>query len=192
MAFSGTELEEVAPTTVGTTCAGGGKVFAIGSGQTAIMDDATSDALLYSSPGDNARAIGIYDITASSAYSSATSKAWYGTIGNFCSITAAGITGSVSSGTSGGHSGSPSYRYLYCHNIATTGDYVWGEWVRSLTSYEYYWARLTISTSSVWTSASSGSGYPAGVAIGVGGYMYAAVNWALTARRWSLFQVRAI
>ena len=144
MAFSGTELEEVAPTTVGTTCAGGGKVFAIGSGQTAIMDDATS------------------------------------------------ITGSVSSGTSGGDSGYPYYRYLYCHNIATTGDYVWGEWVQSAISSSYYWARLTISTSSVWTSAISYSGYPAGVAIGVGGYMYAAVNWALTARRWSLFQVRAI
>jgi len=51
VAFSGTELEEVAPTTVGTTCAGGGKVFAIGSGQTAIMDDATSEAYLYSSSG---------------------------------------------------------------------------------------------------------------------------------------------
>lgn len=180
MAFSGTELEEVAPTTVGTTCAGGGKVFAIGSGQTAIMDDATSEAYLYSSPGDNARSIGDYYVTASSAYSSATSKAWYGTIGAFCSITAAGITGSVSSGTSGGHSGSPSYRYLYCHNIATTGDYVWGEWVRSTTSYEFYWARLTISTSSVWTSASSGSGYPAGLAIGVGGYMYAASGTTVT------------
>ena len=80
MAFSGTELEEVAPTTVGTTCAGGGKVFAIGSGQTAIMDDATSEAYLYSSPGDNAwRTSGYYYATASSAYSSATSKAWYGT-----------------------------------------------------------------------------------------------------------------
>jgi len=54
VAFSGTELEEVAPTTVGTTCAGGGKVFAIGQGQIAIMDDATSEAYLYSSPGDNA------------------------------------------------------------------------------------------------------------------------------------------
>ena len=193
MAFSGTELEEVAPTTVGTTCAGGGKVFAIGSGQTAIMDDATSEAYLYSSPGDNAwTTSGSYYATASSAYSSATSKAWYGTIGAFRSITAAGITGSVSSGTSGGDSGYPYYRYLYCHNIATTGDYVWGEWVQSAISSSYYWARLTISTSSVWTSAISYSGYPAGVAIGVGGYMYAAVNWALTARRWSLFQVRAI
>ena len=108
MAFSGTELEEVAPTTVGTTCAGGGKVFAIGSGQTAIMDDATSEAYLYSSPGDNAwTTSGSYYATASSAYSSATSKAWYGTIGAFRSITAAGITGSVSSGTPGGGSGAP-------------------------------------------------------------------------------------
>lgn len=178
MAFSGTELEEVAPTTVGTTCAGGGKVFAIGSGQTAIMDDATSEAYLYSSPGDNAwHTSGYYYATASSAYSSATSKAWYGTIGTFCSITAAGITGSVSSGTSVGYSGS---RYLYCHNIATTGDYVWGEWVRYYTSSEYYWARLTISTSSVWTSAVNSSGYPAGVAIGVGGYMYAASGTTVT------------
>ncbi len=179
MAFSGTELEEVAPTTVGTTCAGGGKVFAIGSGQTAIMDDATSEAYLYSSPGDNTSGSGYY-VTASSAYSSATSKAWYGTIGTFCSITAAGITGSVSSGTSGGHSGYPYYRYLYCRNIATTGDYVWGEWVRSTTSSQYYWARLTISTSSVWTSDISYSGYPAGVAIGVGGYMYAASGTTVT------------
>ena len=192
MAFSGTELEEVAPTTVGTTCAGGGKVFAIGSGETAIMDDATSEAYLYSSPGDNAFHVQrqVYYATASSAYSSATSKAWYGTIGTFCSITAAGITGSVSSGTSVGYSGS---RYLYCHKIATTGDYVWGEWVQPWYASKYCWARLTISTSSVWASAiSTGSSYPAGVAIGVGGYMYAAVNWALTARRWSLFQVRAI
>jgi len=175
VAFSGTELEEVAPTTVGTTCAGGGKVFAIGQGQTAIMDDATSEAYLYSSPGDNA-----WLATASSAYSSATSKAWYGTIGTFRSITAAGITGSVSSGTSVNHSGYPYWAWLYCHNIATTGDYVWGEWVRSTTSSEYYWARLTISTSSVWTSAVNNAGYPAGVAIGVGGYMYAASGTTVT------------
>lgn len=177
MAFSGTELEEVAPTTVGTTCAGGGKVFAIGSGQTAIMDDATSEAYLYSSPGDNKWYAGQYYVTASSAYSSATSKAWYGTIGTFCSITAAGITGSVSSGTPVFNSGYPHYRYFYCHNIATTGDYVWGEWVMPP---RYCWAILTISTSSVWTSASSGSSYPAGLAIGVGGYMYAASGTTVT------------
>lgn len=179
MAFSGTELEEVAPTTVGTTCAGGGKVFAIGSGQTAIMDDATSEAYLYSSPGDNKWYAGQYYVTASSAYSSATSKAWYGAVGTFCSITAAGITGSVSSGTPD-NTGGPHYRYFYCRNIATTGDYVWGEWVRSTASYLFYWARLTISTSSVWTSAESGSSYPAGVAIGVGGYMYAASGTTVT------------
>ena len=181
MAFSGTELEEVAPTTVGTTCAGGGKVFAIGSGQTAIIDDATSEAYLYSSPGDNAwNTSGSYYATASSAYSSATSKAWYGTIGTFCSITAAGITGSVLSGTSPATSGNPYHGYLFCHNIATTGDYVWGEWVRTTNSSEYYWARLTISTSSVWSSAVSYGGYPAGVAIGVGGYMYAASGTTVT------------
>ena len=180
MAFSGTELEEVAPTTVGTTCAGGGKVFAIGSGQTAIMDDATSEAYLYPSPGNNTVGSGHYIVTASSAYSSATSKAWYGTIGTFCSITAAGITGSVSSGTPVDDSGYTYHQYIYCHNIATTGDYVWGEWVRTTTLTEHYWARLTISTSSVWTSAVSWSGYPAGVAIGVGGYMYAASGTTVT------------
>ena len=56
MAFPGTELEEVAPTTVGTTCAGGGKVFAIAagtygaSGYAAVMDTATGESVLYAIP----------------------------------------------------------------------------------------------------------------------------------------------
>ena len=89
MAFPGTELLEVAPTTVGTTCAGGGKVFGIGSGQTAIMDVSTSEAYLYTSLGSNNwHRDGYLYVTASGAYSTATSKAWYGTEGYFNYITA--------------------------------------------------------------------------------------------------------
>lgn len=181
MAFPGTELLEVAPTTVGTTCAGGGKVFGIGSGQTAIMDASTSEAYLYTSPGSNNwHRDGYLYVTASGAYSTATSKAWYGTVGYFNYITASGITGSVSSGTSTGNSGYPYYRMLYCNNLATTGDYVWGQWTRSTDLDTYYWARLTISTSSVYYSSVGYSPFPAGGAIGVGGYMYAASGTTVT------------
>lgn len=54
MAFAGTEILEVAATTPMGVASGGGKVWAIGSGQAALLNTSTGEALLYTCPGNRA------------------------------------------------------------------------------------------------------------------------------------------
>lgn len=158
MAFSGTELLEVAPTDYFAVGSGGGKVFAIAagtfgaSGYAAVMDTATGESVLYTIPTHyGGRGLSLHADYQSGKAWVASSSYW---IDNnpcmFASITTSGVT--WTSGTWG-----PSgYSSPHLLTVLACGDYVHGSATRSGT---WSWGRLDQITTATST-VSSGSGNP--------------------------------
>lgn len=173
MAFSGTELLEVAPDNYFAVGSGGGKVFAIsaapygGSAYAAIMDTTTGASLLYSMPGIyyGGRGLSLHaDYQSGKAWVAASNWPIDGNPCRFASITTSGVT--WTSGTWGptGYSSSNIITVLAC------GDYVHGSATRSNL---WWWGRLDQTTGTASDVSNGGySAFPIQYAGAVGSTIY--------------------
>lgn len=171
---------EVAPTAASIVVSGGGKVWAVGEGEVAIMDTSTGVSLLYT---HTASLRFRHDFPNNDTFISqnvdagwyAGGSAWFASRGGgLLNVTPTGVATVKTVPGLTGDTGNPYYAYWAGTSVVVVDDIVWGVW-STPTSVYYGYHNTTTDTVSSNASGNFTSGF--GV---VGAHMYGVSGSTLT------------